>query len=66
MLSFAHSTMAPIRSVGAMTTSDDTDMARTTTLTAGTEVTSLNENGREDGLLSGFQLGAFDFERVRI
>ena len=69
MPSFAHSTTAPtIRSVGATTTSDDTDVTRTTTttLTAGTEVTSLNENSREDGLLSGFQLGAFDFERVRI
>ena len=61
MPSFAHSTIAPtIRSVGATTTSDDT----TTTL-AGTEVTSLNKDIDEDDL-SGFRLGAFDFEGMRI
>lgn len=68
MPSFAQSTMAPtIRSVGATTTSDDTDVTRTTTttLTAGTEATSVNKDGQEDEL-SRFQLGAFDFERVRI
>lgn len=68
MPSFAHSTIAlTIRSVGATTTSDDTDVTRTTTttLTAGTEVTSLNKDSQED-VLSTFQLGAFDFERERI
>lgn len=65
MPSFAHSTMAPtIRSVGATTTSDDTDVTRTeTTLTVGTEPMLLGKDSREDGL-STFQLGAFDFERV--
>jgi len=71
MPSFAHSTTAPtIRSVGATTTSDDTDITRmttttTTTLTAGTDATSLNMDSREDELPK-FQLSAFDFERVRI
>ncbi|KAF8124710.1 hypothetical protein EV363DRAFT_1586728 [Boletus edulis] len=68
MPSFANSTTAPtIRSVGATTTSDDTDVTRTTgtTMTVGTEATSLNKDSRE-GNLSTFQLGAFDFERVRI
>ncbi|KAH0833390.1 hypothetical protein J3R83DRAFT_12494 [Lanmaoa asiatica] len=66
MPSFAHSTTAlTIRSVGATTTSDDTDVTRTTTtLTAGTE-TTLNKDSQEDAL-SRFRLGAFDFERVRI
>ncbi|KAG8212821.1 hypothetical protein J3R82DRAFT_11115 [Butyriboletus roseoflavus] len=69
MPSFAHSTTAPtIRSIGATTTSDDTDVTRTTTttLTAGTGATSLNKDGLEEEELSRFQLGAFDFESVRI
>ncbi|KAF8553997.1 hypothetical protein OG21DRAFT_1141050 [Imleria badia] len=65
MPSFAYSTIAPtIRSVGATTTSDDTDVTRTTTtLTAGTEVTSLKKDTGEDEL-SPFQLGAFEFEGI--
>lgn len=66
MPSFAHSMIAPtIRSVGATTTSDDTDVTRTTTttLSAGTE----NQDSQDgDQGVSTFQLGAFEFERVRI
>ena len=63
MPSFAHSN----RSLGATTTSDDTVVTRTTatgtTLAAGTEPTP-NKDGRDE--LSMFQLGTFDFEKVRI
>ncbi|KAF9220714.1 hypothetical protein BS17DRAFT_787035 [Gyrodon lividus] len=70
MPSFARSTMsAPtIRSVGATTTSDDTDVTRTT-MTAGTGTSDdaiLTDKDNSDGFASRFRLGEFDFERVRI
>lgn len=70
MPSFAHSVTAPtIHSVGATTVttqSDDTEMTRTTTLTTNTEVTMDKNNPEEEGGLSEFQLGTFDFEGARI
>ena len=64
MPSFAHSTTAPtIRSVGATTTSDDTEMTRT--MTGSTDATSLDKESRVEEL-SKFQIQAFDFERLRI
>ena len=63
MPSFAPSTLAPtIHSVGATTTSDDTEATRTT---ATTSTDAINRDSRQDQL-SKFRLGLFDFERVRI
>ncbi|KAF9231363.1 hypothetical protein BU15DRAFT_56224 [Melanogaster broomeanus] len=68
MPSFARSTMsAPtIRSIGATTTSDDTEVTRTTVTTGtGTSDGTMIEKENSDGLASKFRLGEFDFERVR-
>jgi len=62
MPSFAHSVIAPTIQ------SDETEVTRTTTtLTASTEVTLLDkDNQEEEGGLSEFRLGTFDFEGTRI
>ncbi|KAF8836584.1 hypothetical protein BDN67DRAFT_973969 [Paxillus ammoniavirescens] len=68
MPSFARSAMsAPtIRSVGATTVSDDTEVTRTT-VTAGSGTSDeLMDNENTDNFASRFRLGEFDFERVRV
>lgn len=64
----AHSVLAPtIRSVGATTTSDETEVTRTT-VTAGTGTTGSGGSGPEatDDLVERFRLGDFDMGRVRL
>ncbi|KAG9316091.1 hypothetical protein JVU11DRAFT_3764 [Chiua virens] len=66
MPSFAHSMISPtIRSVGATTASEDTDVTRTTATLAGTEAT-LVEKDSHDEFLPKLQLGTFNFEGMEI
>ncbi|KIJ62994.1 hypothetical protein HYDPIDRAFT_114155 [Hydnomerulius pinastri MD-312] len=64
----ARSTMsAPtIRSVGATTTSDDTEVTRTTVTATEASDGALIDRESSDDLASRFRLGNFDFERVRV
>ncbi|KAH7884898.1 hypothetical protein F5I97DRAFT_1516225 [Phlebopus sp. FC_14] len=61
-------TSPTIRSVGATTTSDETEVTRTTvttgTGTSGGTLVDSNDDG--DDLVERFRLGKFDFEHVRV